>query len=152
MKIRKVRFEQDQDKLLSFRRDAELESYGHMERFDETSYLKRIRSRIDNKSGGQVFIVEDGFPIGQIGCEIRGNLGYVNIFYLVPSYRGKGYGKKLIRWAEDYFREHELNTYQLKVAKRNIRAVSLYEKEGLVPVKKEEECYIMEKDIKNPSD
>ncbi|TCJ01402.1 GNAT family N-acetyltransferase [Cytobacillus praedii] len=41
--------------------------------------------------------------------QIRGFDGkgicYVNLFYLIPEFRGKGLGKDLIRYAEDFFRK-----------------------------------------------
>ena len=32
-------------------------------------------------------------------------LAIVNYFYLIPEFRGKGHGKDLIRYAEDFFRK-----------------------------------------------
>lgn len=37
--------------------------------------------------------------------ELEGEFGYVNLFYLIPDFRGKGLGKDLIRYAEDFFRK-----------------------------------------------
>ncbi|MBA2173731.1 GNAT family N-acetyltransferase [Halobacillus locisalis] len=149
MNIRLISFEKDKDKLLEFRKDAQLVSEGTLENYDFAAYLQRMRRRIETNTNGQVFIIENRKVIGQIGAELRGGEGYVNLFYLVPEFRGRGYGRKMVAFAEDFFIKQGVRTYRLRVARSNKQALNLYKKSGLEIVEEDEqECtYIMKRKI-----
>jgi ribosomal protein S18 acetylase RimI-like enzyme len=82
-------------------------------------------------------------PVGQIEMQIwqedNQNLGYVNLFYLIPEYRGMGYGVELIDYAESYFRKNGISEYHLRVSISNNRGVAFYEKHGFELLRVEEE-------------
>ncbi|MEI5909358.1 GNAT family N-acetyltransferase [Bacillus spongiae] len=93
---------------------------------------------------GLVIVEKGGVPIGQIELQIKKienkEIGYVNLFYLTPEYREKGYGSILIDYAESYFYKHKLKEYQLRVSTTNQRAIRFYKKYGfnLLRIEKEE--------------
>jgi ribosomal protein S18 acetylase RimI-like enzyme len=68
-------------------------------------------------------------------------IGYVNLFYLIPEYRNKGLGKELIRYAERFFRQFNVSEYHLRVSPTNKRAIRLYNNYGLVKLREENEKY-----------
>ncbi len=84
----------------------------------------------------QVVAVEDGKVVGW--CDIRrsdrpthahcGTLG----MGIIPGYRDKGLGTRLIAAALDLAREREFHRVQLQVYATNTRAIALYEKVGFV--------------------
>jgi ribosomal protein S18 acetylase RimI-like enzyme len=56
--------------------------------------------------------------------------GYVNLFYLVPSVRGLGFGESLHEYALSVFAGLGLQKLQLSVSPLNERAVRFYRKHG----------------------
>ena len=70
-------------------------------------------------------------------------IGYVNLFYLTPEYRGKGLGKELIRYAENFFRISNVSEYHLLVAPTNQRAIHLFTKSGVIKLMEENEKYLV---------
>lgn len=98
MNFRAIDIEKDKDMMIQFRKDAFVVSFGTEEGFDETGYLKRMRERVNKFPDGQVIIDVEHRPIGQMELHITEyggiKIGYVNLYYLIPEYRGKGLGKK----------------------------------------------------------
>lgn len=72
--------------------------------------------------------------VGQIELEFLNYhfkpIGYVDLFYLLPEYRGKGIGAEQIKYAEAYFKKNNLEEYHLRVSPTNERALSFYKKHG----------------------
>ncbi|WP_256942554.1 GNAT family N-acetyltransferase [Bacillus sp. OV166] len=98
-----------------------------------------MRERVNKFANGQVIIEEDNISIGQMELQILEfdgkEIGYVNLFYLTPEYRGKGLGKELIRYAENFFRKSNVSKYHLREAPTNQRAIHLYTKSGMVKLR-----------------
>lgn len=94
-----------------------------------------IRDMIDN-GHPQVVAVENGKVVGW--CDIRrhpqpthahcGTLG----MGIIPGYRDRGLGTRLIKAALDLARESDLHRVELHVHADNERAIALYEKVGFV--------------------
>ena len=57
-------------------------------------------------------------------------VGYTNLFYLLPEWRGQGRGMEVMHFAEDFFAEHGLGEYHLRVSSLNQHAVRFYERCG----------------------
>jgi ribosomal protein S18 acetylase RimI-like enzyme len=132
--------------IIKFRKDSYVVSFGSEEGFgDEMAYINRIKERVNKFPDGQVIIEEDKEPIGQMELQIQEynetEIGYVNLFYLIPEYRSKGHGKELIRYAERFFRQYNVSEYHLRVSQTNQRAIRLYNNSGLVKLRKENEKY-----------
>ena len=61
------------------------------------------------------------------------------MFYLIAEYRGQGYGAKLIKYAENFFRKNNVDIYQLRVSPTNISAINFYKKHGFELLRVEDE-------------
>lgn len=59
-------------------------------------------------------------------------LGYVNLFYLVPEARGRGYGKQLQRYAERFFAAGQVERLYLDVSPTNMVARRFYDSQGWI--------------------
>lgn len=148
MNFRTIDIEKDKDMIIKFRKDSYVVSFGSDEGFgDEIAYINRIKERVDKFPNGQVIIEKDNLPIGQMELQIREfagkEIGYVNLFYLIQDYRGKGHGKDLIRYAEAFFRKSNVSEYHLRVSPDNQRAIRLYSKSGMEKVGEEDEKYLV---------
>lgn len=123
------------DIVVSFRQDSFLQSFGHSDAFNESEYLQWLEQKIEEFSDGILLIEEDNEWIGQLELTVKNykgsDIGYINLYYLTKSYRGKGYAFKLHKYAERYFREKGLKEYHLRVAPSNKRARKFYEKMGM---------------------
>jgi GNAT superfamily N-acetyltransferase len=100
---------------------------------DGALYLEKLRGRIAADPGSCVHLWEGDEIIGQIDMSRIATLpdmGYVNLFYLVPDRRGTGLGTELIRYAEDRFRKIGCTRARLSVSDTNLRARRFYEKHG----------------------
>lgn len=142
--FRNIDLSKDTETIINFRRDSYVISFGDDNLFgDKNSYLKKIENRLVKFPGGIVIVEDDGIPVGQIELQIKTfenqNIGYVNLFYLISEYRGKGYGAKLIEYAEQFFQENNIYVYQLRVSQTNKRAISFYNKNGFDLLRVEEE-------------
>lgn len=98
--FRTIDTDKDKDTIIKFRKDSYVVSFGTEAGFgDEHEYLQRMEERVRKFPDGQVIIEKDQGPIGQMELQIREfegtEIGYVNLFYLIPEYRSKGLGKEL---------------------------------------------------------
>ncbi|GGD62068.1 GNAT family N-acetyltransferase [Paenibacillus nasutitermitis] len=147
MIFRTIDIKRDRDTIVAFRKDSYVVSYGSDEGFgDEEEYVIRIRDRVNRFPEGLVLVEYNDITIGQIELQILNyeetDIGYVNLFYLMPGYRGKGYGDRLLEYAENFFRNHHVREYHLRVSPSNHVAVKFYEKHGLKKLKEEKQNYI----------
>ncbi|MFA4887197.1 MAG: GNAT family N-acetyltransferase [Candidatus Nanoarchaeia archaeon] len=76
-----------------------------------------------------------------VGCgfgEIRKNvewgrskrIGYIGLMFVEEEFRGNKIGKMLVDRLCEWFKERKVGDIRLKVLKKNIRAIKLYEKAG----------------------
>jgi ribosomal protein S18 acetylase RimI-like enzyme len=148
MRFRAIDVQKDRDTMVAFRKDSYAVSFGNVDRFgDEEAYIKRIEERVSRFPDGVVLVEENGKAIGQMELQITtyGDrvIGYVNLYYLIPEYRGKGYGQQLLEYAEQFFRKHAVNEYHLRVSPTNQRAVRFYLKNGMTKLKEEQHTHLV---------
>lgn len=148
LNFRTIDIEKDKDLIIKFRKDSYVVSFGTEEGFgDENDYINRIKERIDKFPKGQVIIEKHNIPIGQMELQIKEfegeEIGYVNLYYLIPGHRGKGLGKELIHYAEEFLRKSNVSEYHLRVSPTNQRAIRLYTKYGMVKLREENEKYLV---------
>ncbi|MBT2664176.1 GNAT family N-acetyltransferase [Bacillus sp. ISL-4] len=120
MIFRTIDTDKDKDIIIKFRKDSYVVSFGSEDGFgDENTYLQRMKERVRKFPDGQVIIEKEQEPIGQMELQIREyegtEIGYVNLFYLIPDYRSKGLGKELVHYAENFFRQFNVSEYHLRV-------------------------------------
>jgi ribosomal protein S18 acetylase RimI-like enzyme len=113
---------------------AGLEEYSYTHREDVLAYLNWLFRR--DVAG--VFVAEvDGKKVGFVAAD--GNwfskregkvVGAIHELVVLPEYRNRGIGKKLLEKALEYFKERGLPLAELWVGDENIRAIEFYKKHG----------------------
>ena len=76
--------------------------------------------------------------IGYVGAEIKKNpsfmknklMGHAFNLYIIPKYRNKGIGKKLIRRILKWFDEKKVNDFRIMVYSYNKKAQQIYKRFG----------------------
>jgi ribosomal protein S18 acetylase RimI-like enzyme len=141
--FRNIELPNDSSTIISFRKDSYTVSFGDASQFGNAwDYLKKIENRLQQFPGGLVIVEHNNQAVGQIEMQIKEyefeNIGYVNLFYLIPEYRGKGMGSELIGYAERFFASYNIMEYQLRAAITNARALNFYNKHGFRILRTEE--------------
>ncbi len=125
-----------QNEVVQFRKDSFAVSFGDVSGFgDEKQYLYWLEEKIKEYPEGFVMVEQDNKLIGQLELSIKKyegkNIGYVNLYYLVPECRGKGIGKELHRYALKFFEIYNINEFHLRVSSTNTFALKFYQKLGM---------------------
>ena len=135
---RRIDPDADAELVVSARRDACVETFGDDAHFEGArQYLATLRDKVDEFPDGHVIAFLDGKWVGQLELEVPygKSVGYANLYYVAPAFRGLGFGRHLERYAERYFRSWEADRAELHVARTNERALGFYQAMGyrLVP-------------------
>jgi GNAT superfamily N-acetyltransferase len=119
--------------------------------FDGTAAKKAMRRLIADKNLGIVILITEGrIAIGYLvlafgySLEFHGRDAFVDEFFLVEEYRGKGIGKTALKYAQRVAEKHGIMALHLEVIRHNSRVVDLYRREGFV----DHDRYLMTKRIK----
>jgi ribosomal protein S18 acetylase RimI-like enzyme len=128
--------------VIPFRRDSFVVSFGTDKDFgDEKKYLDWLQQQSANTPKGFVLIVENDVPIGQLELTLKEyegkEIGYVNLFYLIPEKRGMGLGSLLHDYAIKFFKNNNVSEYHLRVSPTNEHAIAFYTKIGMKHIKSE---------------
>jgi GNAT superfamily N-acetyltransferase len=126
------------DLCVSFRRDAFLCSFHDGERLFEVEngekgslYIEWLKERIAEFPQGCVHAFLEDQIVGQLEMRLRSaELGYVNLFYLIPRYRGTSLGAQLHAYLTSTMSGRGVQQLQLTVSTQNKRAIRFYEKNG----------------------
>ena len=91
-------------------------------------HARWLRARVEEFPDGHVLAFQDGRAVGQLEIQVPYGLttGYVNLFWVDPALRGRGYGRRLQEYAERYCRSWEADRIELDVSPYNSRAVGFY--------------------------
>lgn len=91
----------------------------------------------DNKSPNILFFIEEeGEVIGFINAAYfisvwaHGKVLFIDDFFIIEEFRGKGYGKKALQELEDKMKVETYKRFQLLAEEINPKAVSFYEREN----------------------
>ena len=107
MQFEEINLQQHYDKVVKFRKDSFRVSFGDSSNFGEEEYLNWLEGKINAFPKGFVLVKEDGKYIGQLELSIREyedrEIGYVNLYYLIPEMRGNGKGTELHNYAKQFF-------------------------------------------------
>ena len=137
--FRSIDLEAHAELCVHFRRDAFACSFADGEkRFALESgehaqgYLNWLSKRIAACPESCVHVFDGPQIIGQIETELRGQekLGYVYLFYLIPSRRGQGLSEQLHAYVMQLFQEVGVIRAQLSVSPTNLAALNFYKRHG----------------------
>ncbi|MGV3467435.1 MAG: GNAT family N-acetyltransferase [Heyndrickxia sp.] len=142
MKFIPIDIEKHIDYVVSFRRDSFVVSFGSDKDFgDDMEYLDWLKEQTSKYPSGFVLLIENGVPIGQLELTIKKyegkEIGYVNLYYLIPEKRGIGIGGQLHHYAIHFFQNNNVNEYHLRVSPTNEQAIAFYRKNGMKKMKSE---------------
>ena len=84
---------------------------------------------IDDKAVGLLGVYVDEDDVPQLKPEYRA-YAYISELVVDPAYRGQGIAQQLIKQAEDYGRELELNTIRLSCLAKNTATCDFYDRLG----------------------
>lgn len=128
--------------------DACVASFGQDCKYEgRESYLNWLRRSVEVYPEGFVLAFRRDRLVGQLELQVPYGLstGYVNLFYVSPDVRGRGYGQLLHQYAELYFRSWEAKTIELDVSPQNIRAIRFYRRLGYTFSEQESGQYLQKK-------
>lgn len=141
LRFRKIDLEQDLETVLAFRLDVFRISFTSNQEFNVQKYIQHLEAGIRDEPEGFMLAEVNGVPVGQLEMRITGfegrTIAYVHLFYLRSENRGKGYGKELLNYAEEFCQKHGIGECHLRVSVRNVPAIGFYERHGFQKVRKE---------------
>jgi len=93
-----------------------------------------IRDEITNKGYRYIIVAGGTIPIGYIAyChEEKTRAVMISKIYLLPSFHGKGIGRKMLGHVKDNALKTGAQTLYLFVNKNNVKAIATYERFGFV--------------------
>ena len=105
--------------------------------FDQQKARVALSILLRDTSLGRVWLILDGeAPVGYVvicfsySLEWLGRDAFVDEFYLLPEYRGRGWGRKTIAFVEESARSLNVMALHLEVVRQNAVALQVYRKLG----------------------
>lgn len=144
-----INLEQHQDLCIRFRADSFVCSFGSADLFYKEdgsgadSYLQWLRHRLTEIPNSCVHVWQGEQIIGQIEMgrwKYDPNIGYVNLSYLIPEFRGQGFGQQLDGYAANFFKQLGCHSARLSVSPTNLGAMRFYLKQGWVNLGQREDA------------
>jgi ribosomal protein S18 acetylase RimI-like enzyme len=139
----------DRDLCVRFRADSFICSFGSADRFygedyrGADRYLQWLRQKIIELPNSCVHVWQKDRIIGQIEMQLWNQdpqIGYVNLFYLVPEFRDRGFGRQLDRYATNFFNRLGCHSARLSVSPTNLIAMRFYLRQGWVDLGQREDA------------
>ena len=138
VRIAPIDLERDAATCIAFRRDSFHASFGTHEGCDEemgadgSLYLAKLRARMAQVPEGNCHVWHGDRIVGQTEMRFADtpNVGYVNLFYLVPEWRHRGLGRMLHDHAVAVFTARGCSAIRLSVSRSNERALAFYRRLG----------------------
>lgn len=132
----------DIESSLDFRLDTYIESFQTDKGFGDSvggsfnEYQATIISRMAQGTRRYIRAFYKDQVLGQLEYAFTSplpELGYINLFYLVPEWRGKGIANLLMDYLVLEMKQQQLKGILLSVSKTNQRAQAFYKKYGFTP-------------------
>lgn len=103
--------------------------------FGEENFKKLYREWVVNSLNKKFaikifYIEEDTQPIGFVTLQQSGNIGKIGLIATSTQHQGKGLGKKLLQFSENYCIENGMTTMEIPTQKENDQACHFYKKMG----------------------
>jgi len=105
--------------------------------FDEKKARVALTTLLRDANLGRVWLILDGeAPVGYVvicysySLEWLGHDAFVDEFYLLPEYRGQGWGRKSMAFVEEAARLLNIRALHLEVVRENVTALQVYRKLG----------------------
>ncbi len=105
--------------------------------FDEQKARVALTTLLRDANLGRVWLILDGeAPVGYVvicfgySLEWLGRDAFVDEFYLLPEYRGHGWGRKTMTFVEEAARSLNVRALHLEVVRENVTALQVYRKLG----------------------
>jgi GNAT superfamily N-acetyltransferase len=105
--------------------------------FDEQKARSALTTLLRDSNLGRVWLILDGAtPVGYVviafgySLEWLGRDAFVDEFYLLQEYRGRGWGRKTMAFVEDTARSLNVRALHLEVVRQNTTALQVYRKLG----------------------
>jgi ribosomal protein S18 acetylase RimI-like enzyme len=127
---------------VDFSEDAFVCSFGTAERFwaeagrDGRKWVARLKDKVELDPRTAVNARLDGDVVGQVvlgTSETELEAGHVNLYYLIPTCRGRGLGPQLDAYAVGVLRDQGYRRATLNVSPSNGSAVRFYLRCGWLP-------------------
>jgi len=124
---------------VQFSEDAFVCSFGTAERFwaeagrDGGKWVARLGEKMAEDTRTAVNAWLGGSIVGQVvlgTSDVQLNAGHVNLYYLVPSCRGRGLAQQLDAYAVAVLRDQGYRTATLNVSPKNVPALRFYLRSG----------------------
>ena len=123
---------------LDFIRDTHLCSFGSMEGFvdengqGEERFVERVRVRLAEEPESCLHVWRGEEIVGQLhlGRFVDPAVGYINMFYVSPEWRGTGVALAIEEYACASLQAQGFQSAYLSVAAQNHRAIRFYQKQG----------------------
>lgn len=84
----------------------------------------------DDKIVGYLLIEKRAAPIDRYDSFKKDEFAYIEEIIILPEYRAKGYGTKLIEFATKWAKDRDLTSLELNVLSNNYSAIAFYENNG----------------------
>jgi diamine N-acetyltransferase len=105
--------------------------------FDEQKARVALTTLLRDDNLGRVWLIlDDEAPVGYVAIcfsyslEWLGRDAFVDEFYLLPEFRGRGWGRKTMAFVEDAARLFNVRALHLEVVRQNTAALHVYRKLG----------------------
>jgi ribosomal protein S18 acetylase RimI-like enzyme len=105
--------------------------------FDEQKAGVALTTLLRDPNLGRVWLILDGeAPVGYVvicfsySLEWLGRDAFVDEFYLLPEYRGHGWGRKTMSFVEEASQSLNVRALHLEVVRQNSAALQVYRKLG----------------------
>lgn len=97
--------------------------------FDQDEYKKLYTLWIKNALGNQEVLLAESYT-GFVSCPILGDKAQIGLIAVAPNRRGEGWGKKLVRAAENFAFDQGAKVMTIGTQNSNVPAIKLYQSMG----------------------
>lgn len=132
----------DRDYYCDCYRDAWLAAHGNLDGFSPEPYWNAAREHLRRDPLAVLRLLDGDRPAGLVDLDPKRaselGCGWLSLLYLVPEYRGQGYGIQALGRAIVSFRMQGRRALRLVAAEDNAPALAFYRREGFRQVGQEE--------------